>query len=121
MDYIKVEEGGVGGFDLLGTLEGIQRVIVVDVMMADIEPGNVRLYKGRDLAEPGKRIVSFHQIGVLELVQMWGLLGYKLRYSSWLPDRRNWSGIRHYHRRCEGPQPRRSGYSTNYAMITSPD
>jgi hydrogenase maturation protease len=77
-DNVKIEEGGVGGFDLLGSLEGIQRVIVVDVMMADIEPGEVCLLKmGPEFAEPGKRIISFHQVGVLELVQMWNLLGYQ--------------------------------------------
>jgi len=75
---VKVEEGGVGGFNLLGSLEGIQRVIVVDVMMADIASGEVCLFKpGPGFREPGKNIVSFHQVGVLELVRMWGLLDYE--------------------------------------------
>jgi hydrogenase maturation protease len=78
-DNIRIEEGGVGGFNLLGSLEGIKRLIVVDVMMTDIKPGEVCLFRpGPDLAEPGKRIISFHQVGVLELVQMWSLLGYEL-------------------------------------------
>lgn len=77
-DNIRIEEGGVGGFNLLGSLEGIKRLIVVDVMMTDIKPGEVCLFRpGPDLAEPGKRIISFHQVGVLELVQMWSLLGYE--------------------------------------------
>jgi hydrogenase maturation protease len=75
---VKVEEGGVGGFNLLGSLEGVSRLIVVDVIAADIDPGEVYLFKpGPDFAEPGKKIISFHQVGVLELVQMWGLLGYE--------------------------------------------
>ena len=74
--YVRIEEGGVGGFNLLGSLEGIKRVIVVDVMMTDIAPGEVCLFKpGPEFAEPGKQIISFHQVGVLELVQMWSLLG----------------------------------------------
>lgn len=36
---VRVEEGGVGGFNLLGSLEGAKQVIVVDVMMTDIPPG----------------------------------------------------------------------------------
>jgi hydrogenase maturation protease len=77
-DNIVVEEGGVGGFDLLGKLEGIGRLIVVDVMMMDAPPGELRLMKaGPELSEPGKTIISFHQVGVIELVNMWGLLGYK--------------------------------------------
>jgi hydrogenase maturation protease len=77
-ENVKVEEGGTGGFNLLGSLESVQRVIVVDIMMADIPPGEVILFKpGPGFGEPGKRIISFHQVGVLELVQMWGLLGYQ--------------------------------------------
>lgn len=75
-DHVRVEEGGVGGFNLLGMLEGIERLIVVDVMMIDSPPGELRLMKqGPELSEPGKVILSFHQVGVLDLVQMWGLLG----------------------------------------------
>ncbi|MBN1177201.1 MAG: hydrogenase maturation protease [Dehalococcoidales bacterium] len=75
---VRVEEGGVGGFNLLGSLEGITRLIAVDVMMLDMPSGEICLFKpGPDFNEPGKRIISFHQVGVIELVQMWGLLGYK--------------------------------------------
>ena len=75
---VKVEEGGVGGFNLLSVLEGIQRVIVVDVMMMDLAPGEICLFKpGPGFREPGKNILSFHQVGVPELVSMWGLLGHE--------------------------------------------
>lgn len=75
---VRIEEGGVGGFNLLGSLEGVGRLIVVDIMMTDKPPGELLFFKpGPGLSEPGKRIISFHQVGVLELVQMWGLLGYE--------------------------------------------
>jgi hydrogenase maturation protease len=75
---VRVEEGGVGGFNLLGLLGGVSRLIVVDIMMTDKPPGELLFFKpGPDFSEPGKRIISFHQVGVLELVQMWGLLGYQ--------------------------------------------
>lgn len=74
--HTRVEEGGVGGFNLLGSLEGVQRLIAVDVMMIDKSPGELLLFRpGPDFGEPGKRIISFHQVGVLELVQMRGMLG----------------------------------------------
>ena len=73
---VKIEEGGVGGFDLLGLLDGVTRLLVIDVMMADIPPGEIRLFKlGPELAEPGKTILSFHQVGILELIRMWSLIG----------------------------------------------
>ena len=75
---VRIEEGGVGGFNLLGSLEGVRQLIVVDVMMTDIPPGDVLLFKpGPGFSEPGKNIISFHQVGVLELVKMWGLLGHE--------------------------------------------
>jgi hydrogenase maturation protease len=77
-DNVRIEEGGVGGFNLLGLLEGIKRLIVVDIMMTDRPSGELLFFKpGPDFTEPGKKIISFHQVGVLELVQMWGLLGYQ--------------------------------------------
>ncbi len=58
---VRAEEGGVGGFNLLGSLEGIERLIVVDVMLADIPPGEVRLFKlapGPGAFGPGDTIIS---------------------------------------------------------------
>jgi hydrogenase maturation protease len=91
---VRIEEGGVGGFNLLGSLEGIGRVIVVDVMVTDISPGEIMLFKpGPGFGEPGKRIISFHQVGVLELVQMWGLLGYEpeIYFLVTSPEKLEWS------------------------------
>jgi hydrogenase maturation protease len=91
---IRVEEGGVGGFNLLGSLEGVGRLIVVDVMAANIAPGEVCLFRpGPDFAESGKKIISFHQVGVLELVQMWGLLGYEpeIYFLVTRPEKLEWS------------------------------
>ena len=68
---VRIEEGGVGGFNLLGLQDGIDRLIVVDVMMIDKPLGEVLLFKpDATLVEPGKKIISFHQVGVLELAQM---------------------------------------------------
>jgi hydrogenase maturation protease len=75
-DNVRVEEGGVGGFNLLGSLEGVERLLVVDVMMIDAPPGELRLFRaGPELKESGKSIISFHQVGILELLAMWRLLG----------------------------------------------
>lgn len=75
-DGVRVAEGGVGGFDLLGLLEGVERLIVVDVMILPTPPGELKLLEPElGLSEPGKVILSFHQVGVLDLMQMWSLIG----------------------------------------------
>ena len=77
-DYVRIEEGGVGGFNLLGYLDGVERLVVVDAMMLDAPPGELLLWKpGPHFRESGKNIISFHQVGIIELVHMWGLLGYE--------------------------------------------
>jgi hydrogenase maturation protease len=76
--YVRLQEGGVGGFNLLGYLEGVKHLVVVDTMMLPSPPGELKLFKpGPELAEPGKIILSFHQVGILDLVHMWGLIGYE--------------------------------------------
>jgi len=75
-DDVRIEEGGVGGFNLLSLLEGVERLIVVDVMILPSPPGELKLLEpGPGMAEPGKVILSFHQVGVLDLMQMWSLIG----------------------------------------------
>ena len=77
-EHVRVEEGGVGGFNLLGYLDGVERLVVVDAMMIDSPPGELLLGKpGPNFRESGKNIVSFHQVGIIELVHMRGLLGYE--------------------------------------------
>ena len=74
---VSVCEGGVGGFGLLGQLEGVGRLIVVDIMMLPSLPGELKLLRpGSELAEPGKEMISFHQVGALDLLQMWSLVGH---------------------------------------------
>ena len=73
---VRVVDGGVGGFNLLGYLEGVKRLIIVDVMMHDSPPGQLLLIEpGTKLDEPGKRLMSRHQFGVLDLLKTWRLIG----------------------------------------------
>jgi hydrogenase maturation protease len=75
---VRVEEGGVGGLNLLGYLDGIERLVIVDAMILDSPPGKLVLWKlGPNFQESGKNILSFHQLGIIELVRIWGLLGYE--------------------------------------------
>ena len=43
--------------------------------------------------EPGKTILSFHQVGIVELVKMWGLLGYhpEITFVVTRPERMGWN------------------------------
>jgi hydrogenase maturation protease len=74
---IRVVEGGVGGYNLLGYMAGIERLLVVDVMMIDTIPGKLTIFKpGLHFKANGQNALSFHQVGIMELVQMGKLLGH---------------------------------------------
>ena len=90
--HVSVVEGGVGGFNLLGHLEGVRRLLVVDVMMMESPPGEIHLLKQKP-EEPGKTVLSFHQVGVLELIKMWRLLGFEpeITFVVTRPERMEWS------------------------------
>jgi hydrogenase maturation protease len=91
---VRIEEGGVEGLNLLGHLDGIKRLMVVDVMMIDMEPGELRVIKAEDMpGEPGKQIVSFHQVGVLELMHLADLIGYQpeVTFLVTRPEKMDWS------------------------------
>ena len=91
---VKVVEGGVGGFDLLGHLEGVGRLIVVDIIALEKPPGELFLFKpGGTSIEPGKKVVSFHQVGVLELIQIAAVIGLdpEVFVLATPPETMNWS------------------------------
>ncbi len=67
-------DGGTGGLDLLAVLEECTHLVVVDAIDAGAAPGTIfRL----GLAELGGRStrLSFHQVGVMELLAARRLLG----------------------------------------------
>ncbi|HAS04178.1 MAG TPA: hypothetical protein DCR71_00155 [Dehalococcoidia bacterium] len=73
---IILEEGGVGELNLLNDLQGIDNLVVVDIMMLPLPPGELKVFEpGNPPTEPGKAIISFHQIGVLELINLWTMMG----------------------------------------------
>ncbi|XUX00876.1 MAG: hydrogenase maturation protease [Dehalogenimonas sp.] len=91
---VRVLEGGVGGFDLLGHLEGVDRLIVVDIMALEKPAGELFFFKpGGTSIEPGKKVVSFHQVGILELIQIASVIGYtpKVFFLVTPPETLEWS------------------------------
>lgn len=93
-ENIRLEEGGVGGFNLLGHLDGIEKLLVIDVMWMTAPPGEIHVINPeQQLKEPGKQIVSFHQIGIIELLELSKLIGNnpEVTYLVTRPEKLTWS------------------------------
>jgi len=72
---VELVDGGTAGADLLDVIADRRKVIVIDAMDADVEPGTILRPGVEDLAEPANPDVSLHEIGLLETLSMARHLG----------------------------------------------
>jgi hydrogenase maturation protease len=69
-------EGGTDGFRLLNIITGADRLIVVDAVKGDALPGTVYRFDIEDVRScPSGFKTSVHQIGILEVIDLSGLIG----------------------------------------------
>ena len=74
-DYVEVVDGGTAGADLLDVLAERQKVIIIDAVGADCEPGTVLRFTANDLVRPGGVGMSLHELGLVEALTMAKQLG----------------------------------------------
>jgi hydrogenase maturation protease len=72
---VELGDGGTGGADLVEIMSHRRKVIVVDAMAADREPGQIMRLSPEDLAPSPGASVSLHEFGLLEALTMAGRLG----------------------------------------------
>ena len=77
-ENVRVQEGAVAGLDLLGSITDIDRLIVVDAMIADLKPGEIGYFElDERINAANKTNLSFHQLGIAEILQIGALMGHK--------------------------------------------
>ena len=74
--HVEVVDGGTGGLDLLPYFRNKKRVIIVDALEIEDEPGSIYRLTPVELAARTQPIVSVHQMGVAELLEDAHLLGF---------------------------------------------
>ena len=72
---VELVDGGTAGADLLDIIADRCKVIVIDAMDADLEPGTILRLGIDDLANPVDPGLSLHEIGLLETLAMTRHLG----------------------------------------------
>lgn len=70
-DDVRLQDGGTAGIFLSPFLEECDRVIVIDVVDVDAEPGSLHYYSSEDV-KAGKisTRMSPHQLGLLEVLEI---------------------------------------------------
>jgi hydrogenase maturation protease len=73
---ISVVEGGTDGFRLLNVITEADRLIVIDAVKGGAEPGSIYRFDIDEVRScpPGFK-TSVHQIGILEVIDLSGLIG----------------------------------------------
>lgn len=77
-DEIELIDGGTSGMDVLSLIEA-DRIIVVDAVKADAEPGTIFKFKPDDIKDASRKKinVSLHDVGLLQSIRMAELIGRK--------------------------------------------
>jgi hydrogenase maturation protease len=73
---VSVVEGGTDGFRLLNVITEADRLIVIDAVKGGAEPGSIYRFDIDEVRNcpPGFK-TSVHQIGILEVIDLSGLIG----------------------------------------------
>jgi len=75
-DDVELLEGGTAGLELVHLIQEVDFLIIVDSMNAQADPGALfRFHPGDIKVFPEQYQVSFHQIGILEVLAMANVLG----------------------------------------------
>jgi hydrogenase maturation protease len=75
-DNVSVVEGGTDGFRLLNVITEADRLVVIDAVRGGNEPGTVYRFDVDEVKScPSEFKTSVHQIGILEVIDLSGLIG----------------------------------------------
>lgn len=69
-DDVELVDGGTAGLDLLATIDGRRKVIVIDAVDGSMKPGTIFRFTPDDIGKTTVRLDSLHQFGLLETLQM---------------------------------------------------
>jgi len=74
-DHVELVDGGTAGADLLDVLAERHKVIVIDAVQADCEPGTVLRFSAEELVQPDGVGMSLHELGLGQALTMTRMLG----------------------------------------------
>ncbi len=61
-------DGGTAGFDLLGLIDGYDKIVIVDALRTDDKPGSVYRFSP-DHAVERRAQFSMHEVGIMEVIK----------------------------------------------------
>jgi len=68
--FVELLDGGTAGADLIDFICDRRKVIVIDAIQADVEPGSILRMTASDLISNLQQNVSLHEFGLIETLSM---------------------------------------------------
>ena len=70
-DCVEVQDGGTQGLELLGYMDDVAKLIIVDCVKAGEEPGSIYRFEPDAIdVIPKKYKISFHDIGIYDFIRI---------------------------------------------------
>ncbi|MDD4890037.1 MAG: HyaD/HybD family hydrogenase maturation endopeptidase [Phycisphaerae bacterium] len=67
---VEIVDGGTSGADLIDVIADREKVVVIDAVQLDAEPGTVVRFTGDDLVAEAVVPISLHQFGLVDTLMM---------------------------------------------------
>ncbi|UCE23618.1 MAG: HyaD/HybD family hydrogenase maturation endopeptidase [Candidatus Zixiibacteriota bacterium] len=74
-DGVELIDAGTATLDVLGMLEGVEHLIIIDAVKSGAAPGTIYRFSPDEVSETSSRKVSLHQISLLETLNASKMLG----------------------------------------------
>lgn len=74
-DTVELLDGGTGGFHLIPIIEDKKKLIILDAIVSEDEPGSVYRLKFDDLDYKQKPGISLHEAGIIEALKIASIHG----------------------------------------------
>jgi hydrogenase maturation protease len=71
---VELLDGGTAGFDLLGLIDGYDKIVIVDALKADDKPGSIYRFTPEHAVERRAQY-SLHEVGIMEVIRTLRITG----------------------------------------------
>jgi len=65
---VSLLDGGTAGFDLLGLIDGYDKIVIVDALKTNDKPGSIYRFTPEHAVESSARF-SLHEVGIMEVIK----------------------------------------------------
>lgn len=72
---VELLDGGTAGFDLLGLIDGFDKIVIVDALNADDRPGSIYRFTPEHAVSRGARF-SLHEVGIMEVIRTLNIMDH---------------------------------------------